>query len=135
MHIAVSAASPLEDHIAAEVTRHVRNDLSGVCLADDSALRHLDLNILPALAGHALLLAILSVLCGIFAHMAEIGQGIETLIYNKDNVAALAAVTPVRPSCRDIFFPAEGDVSVPALAAGNNDSGFIYKHEILSCGY
>ena len=35
--------------------------------------------------------------------MAEIGQGIETLIYNKDNVAALAAVTPVRPSCRDIF--------------------------------
>ena len=135
MHIAVSAAAALEDHIAAEVSGHIRNDLARICLTDDRALRHFDLNVLAALAGHALLLAVLAVLCGVFAHMAEIREGVEALVHNKDDITALAAVTAVRTACRDIFFPAERDMAVAALAAGNNNSGFIYKHVILSCRY
>jgi hypothetical protein len=67
--------------------------------------------------------------------MPEISEGVEALIHDKDDIASLAAVSSVGTAGRNIFFPAERDVPVASLAAGNNDSGFIYKHEILSCGY
>ena len=135
MHVAVTAPSAFEDHVAAKVSGHIRDDLSGICLPDDSAFRHLDLYIPALFTGHSFFLAVFSVLCGILADMAEVGEGVETLIHYKNDVAALAAVSSVRAACGDILFPAERDMTVAALAAGNNNSGFIYKHELHSCRY
>ena len=134
VHVAVAAAPAPQEHVAPHVTGHIHDDLARIRLPDDSALRDLDHHVLALFARHSLLFAVLTVLGGILAHVAEIGQCIESLVDDKDDISALAAVPSVGAACGDIFFTAEGDMSVAALAAGNNDSRFICKHRCVFSG-
>lgn len=132
MHVAVSATPSSEDHISAHVSGHVHDDLSGIGFPDHCALRHLDLDITAFFAGHSLFFAVFPVLGGILAHMSEIRERIEAFVHDKDDISAFSSVAAVGSACRHIFFPAEGDMSVPALSAADYDSGFIDKHVLWS---
>ena len=117
VHVAVAPAAAAQDHIAAQVAGHIGDDLAAVGLADHSSLGDLDLDVLALFARHPLLFSVLAVLGRIFADMAEVGEGIEALVHDKDDVASLAAVPSVGAARGHIFFTAEGDMAVPALAA------------------
>ena len=50
------------------------------------------------------------------------------IVHNKDDVAALTAVTAVGAAGGDIFFPMEADLAVAALTGFDPDFCNIYKH-------
>ena len=80
----------------------------------------------------ALFAAGLTVLCNILPDMAEVRQGVQTVIDFKDNIAASAAVTAVGTACRNKEFAAKAHMAVAALAGLNINFGVICKHSI-SC--
>ena len=82
----------------------------------------------------SLLFALLTVTGFVFADMPEICQGIQALVHLEDHVTAPSAVSAVRPAAGHIFFSAEGDVAVAALAASDIDSRSVCKHENLHSG-
>jgi hypothetical protein len=57
------------------------------------------------------------------------GQRTQVRVYLKDDIAALPTITPVRPSKRDIFFPAEMHDSIPAFAGYYFYSCLVDKHK------
>jgi len=48
--------------------------------------------------------------------MAEVGQGVESLVHLENNISALSAVSAVGTSGRHIQLPAEADMTVSAFA-------------------
>ena len=80
----------------------------------------------------ALFAAGLTVLCNILPDMAEVRQGVQTVIDFKDNITASAAVTAVGTACRNKEFAAKAHMTVAALAGLNINFGVICKHPI-SC--
>ena len=50
--------------------------------------------------------------------MAEVIEGIDSVIHFQDDISSLAAVSSVRPPSRNIFFPAERNAAVAAFSLG-----------------
>ena len=63
----------------------------------------------------AALSALLSVASHIFADMTEIGQGIQSVVHFKNDIAAATAIAAVRTASSYEKFPAEADMTVTAF--------------------
>ncbi len=66
--------------------------------------------------------------------VAEVDQGVEVIDRLEDNIAAPAAIAAVRTAKFDIFFPAEGDDTVTAIAGFHIDFGLVKKLHCLRSG-
>ena len=132
MHIAVSASAAFQDQIFPAVAGHIRDHFAACGFPDDGPLGHLDDHVLALFAGASALLAGFTVLSLVFADVAEIRQGVETLVHFENDASAVAAVAAVRTARRDIFFSAKRYVSVAAFSAAHDDLRFIYKHVFVT---
>ena len=65
---------------------------------------------------------------GVFALIAEIGQGVHPVVGNEQYAAALAAVAAVGTARRDKFLAMERDRAVAAVACLDFNDGFIDNH-------
>ena len=101
----------------------------GLPILDEGPPGDLDDQIGPVLAEAALGAALFSVGGHIFPLVAEVQQGGHVVVHHKDDVAALAAVAPVGPAGRHIFFPVEADVSIAPAPGLDPDFRNIYKHD------
>ena len=129
MLVAPAAASALaEDKIG--IVGHILDDLVGRGIAHDRAARHLNDQILAALAGAAAALPVHAVGRGVFALIAEVHQRGKIVVHAQDDVAAAAAVAAVRPARRDIFLAVERHGAVSAVAGLDGYFNFIYKHQL-----
>ena len=88
----------------------------------------LDDQILSVLAVAAVLAAFFTVSGTVFLIAAEIGKVVESLVHDKYDVAASAAVTAVRSACRNVKFAAEAYMTVAAAARANDNINLICKH-------
>ena len=66
------------------------------------------------------------------AAVFEIQQRVGAVVHGEHDVAAAAAVAAVRPALRHVFFPAEGDAAVPAVAGLDIELYLIEKHSVSS---
>ena len=112
---APSAASAA-DVVRAAVLGHIVNDLARGGVLDDSPFRHREDQILSVgtveLLGHA----VTAVLGGEVVLVAVSQQGIGTLVHAKDDITAIAAVTPAGAAVGDVLLSVEGNGTVPAVA-------------------
>ena len=113
------------------VRGEVRHHRAAFGLFDDGAPGHADHQILALFAGLAAAGSVRAVFGGVFALVAEVGQGGQVVVRNEDDIAALAAVAAVRPAGGDVFFAVERHGPVAAVARFDFDIGRIYKHNGL----
>ena len=67
---------------------------------------------------------------------AKIGEGVDAFLRDEVNAAAVAAVAAIRPAKRHIFFTAETDDAVAALARADVNLCFIYEfHEVVPVSF
>lgn len=128
MHIAQTALSAVQHGDFGVVAGEVCDDLAGFIVTDDGTLRHADHQILAVLSVHALSAALFAGRCHITGFVTEVLQSVEALIDFEDNVSASAAVAAVGTAGRHIELSAEGNVSVAALAALDENFCYICKH-------
>ena len=98
---------------------------------DDGPLRDFQDDAFAVLAVASSLSAFLTVSGGKFPPMAIIVERVQTLVDFKDHIAAPAAIASIRSSVGDIFFTAEADMTVAALAGTNDDFCSVCKHNDL----
>ena len=103
------------------------HDGPGFGIPYDGAPGHLYIQGLPVLAVAAFALAVGSVARHVFALISEVHKGGHIVVYNKDHIAATAAVAAVRTACGHIFFPMKGHGSVSAFAGVDAYPGLIHK--------
>ena len=127
MDITEAAPASLRHQQLLAVIGHVANALTGFRIGDDGAQRHPDHYIFAAFTSLVPARAMLTILRFVFPHVAEINQGVQTGITFEQHTAATSPVTPVRPTERNIFFPAERGGTVPAVPGDHDNIGFIYK--------
>ena len=65
---------------------------------------------------------------GIFALIAEIGQGVHPVVGNEQHAAAFTAVAAVGTARRDKFLAMKCDRAVAAVTRFDFNDGFIDKH-------
>ena len=126
MAVAPAAAAALGHHhrlVAGEVRHHK----AGLSLLQNSAAGHTDDQVFRIRTTLALGAAVLAVLGGVFALVAEIHQSGQVIIGHKDDVAAAAAVAAVRAAGRHEFFAVEGHGAIAALACMQTDGGYVNK--------
>ncbi len=102
--VAQAMPAALGDHQLLLVAGHVAEDLAGALILHARADRHLDDDVFPAFTGTVAALAILAALGAERLLKTVVDQGVEVLVRQQVDVAAVAAVTAVRPTVRDIFF-------------------------------
>ncbi len=107
---------------------HILNDTAAVAVADDRAGRDRDIQVLAALAEELALLAVRAVFCGKLPSVLEFDQRILSRVDGENHIAAAAAVSAVRAALGDIFFAAEGNAAVAAVARLDVDIGLVNKH-------
>jgi len=79
----------------------------------------------------AALSALLSVASHIFADMTEIGQGIQSVVHFKNDIAAATAIAAVRTASSYEKFPAEADMTVTAFSGSDINFCTVGKHKYL----
>jgi hypothetical protein len=79
-------------------------------------------------AGHPLLAAMPPVSGMEMGLAVEIVQAIQLGIDDEDDIAAWAAVTPIRPTARNEFLAAEADHTVATVTAADVYPGLIEEH-------
>lgn len=85
----------------------------------------------PALAGHVAPHAGLAVLGTEVALVAQVHQGVEALVGDHIDTAAITAVAAVGTAEGDVLLAAEADAAVAALARLDADIRFIYEFHLL----
>ena len=107
---------------------HIPDDESGVAVADDGPGRDGDVQVRAAFTEEFPLLAVRAVFSDEFAAVFEFDERILARVCGEDHVPAAPAVAAVRPALGDVFFAAEGDAAVAAVARLDVNVGFIDKH-------
>src|SRR5690606_17553501 len=103
----------------------VTDDLVGLDVDHLGADRHPDHHVLAGLAEHLPAHAVLTALRGVVALVAEVDQGVEVLVGDQPDAAAVAAVATVRATERDELLAAEADAAVAAVAGRHEDLRFV----------
>ena len=106
---------------------HVVHDGAGLGIPDQGASGDPDAQGLAVLAVAALAHAVLAVAGHVLALEAKVHQGRHVVVHGEDDIAAAAAVSPVRATGRDVFFPMKGHSPVSALAGVNGNADLIRK--------
>ena len=75
--------------------------------------------------------AFLTVFSSKFTSVTKVCQRIQSLIDNKNNIAAAASVSAVRTAIWDIFFTAETDMSISTFSRFYNNCCSVCKHNFL----
>ena len=101
-------------------------------IADNSSRRNRNYNIFPVPAVAVPALTVSTRLCTEKVLVADICESTHITFTDKNNVATLAAVTAVRASTRNIFFPSERNTAVSAFTGLNFDYRFVSK-QIHKC--
>ena len=91
-----------------------------------------DDEILAAEAGHFLTHAGFAAFGAPMVPAGEIEKGVFIGIGDEDDAAAVAAVASFGSALGNIFFAAEGDATVPAVAGVDFDDGFVNEHSSRS---
>src|SRR5690606_40030836 len=125
VHVALAAGTALGHQQALAVPGEVADDLVGGDVDDLGADRHPDHHVLAGLAEHLPAHAVLTPLGAEVTLVAEVDQGVEVLVGNQPDAAAVAAVAAVGAAQRDELLPAEADATVAAVAGGDQDGGFV----------
>ena len=107
---------------------HILDNLIRGQIAHDGASGHLDDQVFAVLSAAALSLPVFAVRRTILTLIAEIHQRGQVIVNVQNNRTAVAAVSAIRPACRNIFFPVEGHRAVAARASFDRDSDFVNKH-------
>ncbi|GFI71958.1 hypothetical protein IMSAG250_01166 [Clostridiales bacterium] len=111
---------------------HIRHNSTAVYFLYNCSSRYTDFK---AFAVFSMALSTLSgqtVFSCILALVSEIGECCKIIINNKNNIAALTAVTAVRTACCNIFFTMKGNCTGAAVACLNFYFSYIYKHYFSS---
>src|SRR5690606_25388437 len=125
VHVAQAALAALCDQQAVAMLGQVADDLVGLDIGDHGPDRHGDDQIVAGLAVHLPAHAVLPALGAELALVAEVDQGVEVLVRQQPDAAAIAAVAAVRAAQRDEFLAAETDAAVAAVACAYLDFGFV----------
>ena len=128
MHIAVSPAAALQDHLPAVFTGHIRDDFPGLGKANDGPCRNPQDQILSVRPVASLLAARFAVGCGKLAAVPVIDQGIQAVIHHKYDITALPAVSAIRTAGCHELLPAKADMSVAALPGADYNLCSVCKH-------
>ena len=126
MAIAPAAAAATGDHHRLG-TGKVSHDQAGLGFFQHSAAGHADDQVIGVGAALALGAAVFTVGCGVLTLVAEVHQGGEVVVGDKNDVTAATAVAAVRAASRHEFFAVEGHRAVAALAGMQPDGRGINK--------
>ena len=131
MHIPLAATATLQYDFTHIVAGHIRNNLAGFCVFNDSSFWNLDYQIGTVGSVAAALAALLTVFGNILAHMTKIRKGIQPLVHLKDDVSAFAAVTAIGTAIRNKKLPAKTDMTIAALSGLYKNFCTICKHKFF----
>ena len=132
MDITEAAPASLRHQQLLAVIGHVADALTGFRIGDDGAQRHPDHYIFAAPTSLVPARAMLAILRLVFPHVAEINEGVQTGITFEQHTTATSTVTPVRPTERNILFPAERCGTIPAVPGDYDNIGFINEfHKLI----
>ena len=115
------------DHQALTVLGHITHRLAGALIDDASPYRYLHRYVFTAFTGTVTALTVLPALSAERLLKTVVDQGVEVFVRLKPDVAAVTAVTAVRAASRDIFFAAEANATIAAIACYDQDRCFINK--------
>ena len=107
MLVSATASAPLQENDSPIVTGHIYDHLSAFSLLHHRSLRNLQYNVPTVLSPAVFLVSRITVLSLILSRISEINESVQSLVNLQNHVAALSAVSAVRPACRDILFSAE----------------------------
>ena len=109
---------------------HIRHNGATLHLADHRAPGHANFQILALTAVLPTASPRLAVLSRIFPFVTKVCQGSQIIVYHKDHIAALAAVTAVRAAGSHILLSMKGHCTGTAVAAFDFDFRNICKHRV-----
>jgi hypothetical protein len=121
VHVAAPAAATVRHHRALAGRAQIGQHDAGLVVVDHRARRHAQHEVV---AGGPVLILAATVLAPLRAQglgIGEVEQGREAGIDAQDDVAAVAAVSPVRPAARDVLLAPEARTSAAAVACLDAD--------------
>ena len=125
MTVPPSATSAFAKHKRL-ATAHIFYYFSGFCVFYDSSLRNGNYKIGSVSSVKFRFHTVAAVRSDVFFSVTEVKQGVLALFYNKNYIAAVAAVAAVGTSVRNIFFPVNRNTAVTAVAGF-----YVYLHMII----
>src|SRR5690606_36965453 len=125
VHVAQPALAATGHQQALAVGGQVADHLVGVDAVHHGAGGHGDDHVLAALAVHLPAPAVLAALGAEQLLVAEVDQGVEVLVGDQPDAAAIAAVAAIRPAQRNELLAAEAHAAVAAVAGGDGDLSFV----------
>ena len=125
--VAPAAAAAVQNRARFARCVHIRNHRAGFRLADDRPDRYFDDEIFTALARAVACRAVHAVFRRVVALEAEVQQRVHVQISVKADIAAVTAVSAVRPAVQDEFFPVERHAAVAAVACLAGDFYMVYE--------
>ena len=129
VRIAPATLAAGKQHMALAGLVHVRPQAAASCVAHDGAHRHLDDEILSALAAAEHCRAVAAVFGGVLALVAEIHQRVHVHVGKQDDAAAVSAVAAVRAAVLHKLLTMERNRAVAAVAGLRGDFYLIDKHD------
>ena len=124
-NLALLAASAFAKHERL-ATAHIFYYFSGFCVFYDGSLRNGNYKIGSVSSVKFRFHTVAAVRSDVFFSVTEVKQGVLALFYNKNYIAAVAAVAAVGTSVRNIFFPVKRNTAVTAVAGF-----YVYLHMII----
>ena len=115
------------DHQTLTVLGHIAHRLAGPLVDYTGSYRHFHRHVFTAFTGTVAALAVLPALGAERLLKTIVDQGVQVFVRFKPDVAAITTVTAVRAASRDIFFAAEANATIAAIACYDQDRCFINK--------
>jgi len=126
--IATASASAVRDQDALAGRGEVGDGFAGVFVVGDGAYRHEQSHVVAGVAGAIRPFPVAAAVGFEFAVVAIAQQRVVVWIGFKLDAAAASAIAAGRSAARNIFFAAECDAAIAAVARFYVDFGFIDKH-------
>jgi hypothetical protein len=127
--VAASAASAFGRDPLLAVLGEIEELFAGFVVENDRADRDLHDEVFAIAAGAVRAFAVAAALGRVFGIEAEVKERVAVDGRDDDNVAATAAIAARWAAARHVFFAAEGEAAVAAVAGFYRNSYFIDKHE------
>ena len=132
MDVAQAALAAARNHDALAVVGQVRHQLARVVVGNHRAHRHLQFDIVAALAVAIGAATAFSVFRQVFFDETELHQSVDVFIRHRVHAAALAAVAAVRAAEGNELLSAETGHAVAAAAREHFNAGFINKLHVFN---
>ena len=111
--------------------RSLAEHLARVRVADARAGRHAHVQVAPLAAVHLPALAVRAALGPVAAPVAEVDEGVQVLVGDQPDAAAVATVAAVRPAARDELLAPEARNPVAAITGLDLDSRFVDEFHVV----